>query len=138
MLSQKKMFNIAAWSLIAFGFIHEASFVYTYFTTVETTGFVVSMTQFHIEGTGTHLYSFYGGYGILMGLLLIAYGFLCLQISKGSEQHGSISASVIVLNIIISLAALVVSVMYFVFFIPIVLTGLATLFFVLAYIKSNN
>ena len=137
MFTPGKMFKIAAWCMIAFGFIHEASFVYTYFTTSNTEAFLVSMTAFHIDGTGTNLYSFYGGYGILMGILLIGLGILDIKLATAAGPSILTNGGVMFTNIIIALLALAVSIVYFVFVIPIALTGLASLFFIMAYAKAK-
>lgn len=130
--------SIASWCLIVFGLIHESAFVFSYLTMPEQEPVVLHMQNFNIEGTGAHIYSFYNGYALLMGVLLIVFGILNLVVIKNASVVLKNSATFLLLDIVVSLSGLIIAIIYFKFIVPIVLTGLATLFFIIAFINRNK
>ncbi len=70
----------------------------------------------------------------MMGILLIAYGLLNLSLTKTSmisEKH------IILINVIMSLFAFVISIKYF-FIVPVVFLGIAFLCFLMSFILSTK
>ncbi len=134
----KISFVIAAWCMILFGVIHEATFVYSYIILTDQEPVVQAMKHFPIVGTPTHLYSFYNGYALMMGLLLVSFGVGNLILIRGDAKRILALRSVMMLNIVVSLVSLLLSIVYFSFIVPVVLTGLALVFFSRAYYLSEK
>ena len=120
-----RLLKVAAWCILLFGIIHEATFIYSYVTLPETEPVVGAMKAFPIAGTPTHLYSFYNGYALLMGVLLMSLGIFYLVVIGAAGEALLRSGGFMGFNLLVSALALGISTVYFSFAVPIVLTGLA-------------
>ena len=109
----KKSLLIAAWCLILFGVIHAITFIYSYITISDQEPVVQAMKHFPIVGTPTHIYSFYNGYALMMGLMLVAFGVSNLILVRGDAKRVFTSRSFMILNVVVSLVALLLSIAYF-------------------------
>jgi len=121
----KRGLVVASWCMILFGIIHEITFIYSYLNTPAGDPVVQAMKGYPIAGTPTHLYSFYIGYALMMGLMLVAFGLVNLILVRAGAIQLFVSSALGPVNIVICLVALLLSTFYFSFAIPIVLTGLA-------------
>jgi len=119
-------YQVASWAFVTVGIGHTFTYLFSPKNT-EQIDFIEKMHSFSISiaNQNVSIFSFYEGFSLMMGLLLIAYGSINLLISKNNTSS-IIPANIIVFNILVSSTALVFSIIYF-FIVPVVFTGLATL-----------
>ena len=73
-------------------------------------------------GVDANIFSFYTGFSLMMGLLLIGYGLINLLMLKNNQQS-RLPINMLILNIIISFFSVIISLKYF-FLIPVVFTSI--------------
>jgi uncharacterized membrane protein len=134
----KRSLIIASWCTILFGLIHEATFLYTHFGATEPGIAVQAMKNQPVAGTSTNLYSFYTGYALMMGLLLVALGLIGLLLARAGAERLFLSSGLGAVHMIVYLSALLLSTLYFSFVVPIALTGLAFAFTVYAWVRGRH
>jgi len=131
----KISYKIASWSLILVGIGHTITTLLSSPTAVQKE-FIVKMQNFSVDifGSQTNIYSLHLGFSLMMGLLLFGYGLLSLQILKTQQNP---TFSVLVLNILITLMAVIISQLLF-FIIPVLFTSVAMIGFITALITKKN
>lgn len=135
-------YKIASWSLLIIGFGHTITYL-TAPNTPEQNAIINTMEElnFNMLGIDANIFSFYEGFSLMMGILLIGYGLINILILKNSQQS-NLPSNILILNIIISFFSLVISFKYF-FFIPVIFTGIPFVGYVLSFItiklkEKNN
>lgn len=127
------VYKAGCWSFIFVGIGHVVASK-SVPSTPERIEIVQEMKEFSISmlGTESNLYLFHEGFSLMMGILLIGYGFLNLAFMKECIIPGK---QIIIINIAVSLITFVVSVKYF-FIVPVVVLCIAFLCFFMALILS--
>ncbi len=129
------IYKIGCWSYIFVGIGHTVTYMLIP-NTPERTKILQDMKNFPISmpGTESNLYLFHEGFSLMMGSLLIAYGLLNLSLTKTSMIPGK---HVILINVIMSLLAFIISIKYF-FIVPVTFLGIAFLCFLISLILSDK
>jgi hypothetical protein len=138
MKTSTRLFSLAAWCLILFGLVHELTFVYSYISMPAEASVVQAMKHFPVKGTPKDLYSFYNGYALMMGLLLVGIGVMNLTLVKTYDEKLFSSLALVILEIVVSLIAFAISTVYFAFIIPVALTGAATILLMCVYFLEKR
>jgi len=130
-------YKIASWTLLLGGILHTLSDLLTP-ETPERTEIIRQMEVLPVQvlGTESNIFSFFQGFSLMMGLLLIGYGAINLFILKNNRQ-AALPSNILLLNSAICLVGVLVSVKYF-FIIPILLTGIPFLGFLISYLAKTN
>ena len=122
---------IGSWSLVFLGIGHLVTHLFLP-KTPEQEKMIQVMKDFVISmpGPDSTLLLFYEGFSLMMGLLLIGYG--TANVLFAADNFDSVrSKHILMLNVLVSLLAVVLSVVYF-FIVPIVFTAISLTAFVLA------
>lgn len=129
--------KMASWSLLLVGMGHTITYL-TAPNTAEQDEIVRKMETFTFQmlGTKANIFSFYQGFSLMMGLLLVGYGALNLLMLNNNKE-GHLPPNILSLNFIISLASVILSVKYF-FIVPVVFTSIALFGFSIALITKNR
>lgn len=132
----KFSYKIACWAFIVIGVGHIATDLLSP-KTHEQIEYIHAMKEFSINllGTETNIYSLFQGFSIIMGLLFVSYGLINLFFLQNHKKN-LVAKNIILLNILISLACMLLSLKYL-FIVPITLTGLAFLAFTFSYINRK-
>ena len=130
-------YKIASWSLLIVGFGHTITYL-TAPKTLEQNDMIITMKDmtFQMLGTEANIFSFYQGFSLMMGILLIGYGLLNILILKNNKQL-NLASNILILNIIISLVSLILSVKYF-FIVPIIFTSIPLVGFIISLSTKNK
>lgn len=133
----KNGYKIACWSFILVGTGHIFTDLFGP-KTPDQNEFIQTMKDFTIQlaGTETSIFSLHQGFSLTMGALLIAYGLLNLLILRNNHPT-SPATNILMLNILISVACVVLSALFF-FTVPIVLTSLACLGFIVSFLTRTT
>lgn len=133
---KKISYKIASWSFLLVGVGHTITDLTTP-KTPEQIAFIFKMKSFTIQilGTETNIFSFHQGYSLMMGLLLFGYGLLNLMMANNNALH--ISQGILILNITVSLIAVILSLKYF-FVVPVAFTSVALLGFTISFIANHK
>jgi len=128
-------FKIASLALLLGGIFHSLSDLLSP-ETPERNKIILQMKAItnQIFGTEFNMFSFFQGFSLMMGLLLFGYGALNLLILKNNQQ-ADIPSNILILNIIITLVSVILSVKYF-FIVPIAITSIAFLGFLISFITK--
>ncbi|VAW90031.1 Dipeptide transport system permease protein DppB (TC 3.A.1.5.2) [hydrothermal vent metagenome] len=123
------VYKVGCWSFVLVGLGHIVTSMLIP-NTPERVKMVQEMKSFSISmpGTESNLYLFHEGFSLMMGLLLTAYGLLNLAFAKISKMPVK---SVMLINVAVSLSALIISIKYF-FIVPVAFLGVAFLCFLIA------
>lgn len=129
-------FKIASWMLLLGGILHSLSDLLSP-ETPERNEIILQMKAItsQVFGTKFSMFSFFQGFSLMMGLLLFGYGALNLLILKNNQQ-ADIPSNILILNIIITLVCVMLSVKYF-FIVPIAITSIAFVGFLIAFITKT-
>lgn len=116
-------YKIASWSLLIIGFGHTITYL-TAPNTPEQNQLITTIKalNFDMLGVDANIFSFYEGFSLMMGLLLIGYGLINILTLKNNKQS-CLPTNMLILNIIISFFSVVISLKYF-FLIPVVFTSI--------------
>lgn len=133
MKSLSIIYKAGCWSFILVGLGHIVTSMLVP-NTPERVNIIQEMKNFSISiaGTRSNLYLFHEGFSLMMGVLLIGYGFLNLLLTDAWMIPGK---NIILINVTVSLIAFVISIKYF-FMVPTILLCAAFLCFVMALIMS--
>ncbi|MDC0230807.1 hypothetical protein OAK19_02485 [Aureispira] len=127
-------YKVGSWSFILVGIGHLIGHFLTPKTS-EQIEMLQIMKEFTIvmPGTDTNLLLFYTGFSIMMGIMLISYGFINLMFLKNNKQNNVAGNQILITNTLVSLISLILAIKYF-FIFPILLMTLALTGFTLALI----
>lgn len=125
MKTARRLMAAAGWCILLFGLIHQSAFIYSYVNMTDAEPVVQAMKAYPIEGTPTHLYSFYNGYALLMGWLLIAFGIFYIILARQAAHVLLGSRVFMTFSLVVAVVMCALSTVYFAFAVPIVLTSLA-------------
>jgi hypothetical protein len=116
-------YKTASWSLLIIGFGHTLTYL-TAPNTPEQNILITTMKalNFNMLGVDANIFSFYEGFSLMMGLLLIGYGLINILTLKNNKQS-YLPTNMLILNIIISFFSVAISLKYF-FLIPVVFTSI--------------
>jgi len=116
-------YKIASWSFLVIGFGHTITYL-TAPNTPEQNELITTMKalNFNMIGVDANIFSFYTGFSLMMGLLLIGYGLINLLMLNNNQQS-RLPINMLILNIIISFFSVVISLKYF-FLIPVIFTSI--------------
>lgn len=130
-------YKIAYWSHILIGFGHTITYLTAPNTPVQNE-IIITMKGliFDMFGVEANIFSFYQGFSLMMGLLLIGYGLLNRMFVKNSNQS-DLPSNILILNIIISFISVIISLKYF-FIVPIIFTSVAFLGYVISLSTKNR
>jgi hypothetical protein len=129
-------YKIASWTLLIGGIGHSLAELSTP-KTIELMELAHKMEDYtaQILGTEINMYNFHQGFSLMMGLLLFGYGSINLLILKNNQQS-NLPSNIIVLNLIITLVSALLSINFF-FIIPILLTAIPFLGFLISLVTKN-
>lgn len=129
---KNKLYKIASICMITLGVLHTLYFIFS----VATQEPVIYQTLSHVVKKGVvwllgerSLLAYYNGYSLSMGLLLISYGLLTLVTNRTYKAA--------ILSILISFAALVISIAYF-HMLAYLLMGLCFIFYFLSLLVKEK
>lgn len=130
-------YKIASWTLLVGGLLHSLGDLFSP-KTPEQNDLILQMKDItgQIFGTEFNVFSFFQGFSFMMGILLIGYGALNLLILKNNQQL-HLPSNILILNIIITLVGVIISIKYF-FLIPILITGIPFLCFLISFLTRKN
>jgi len=130
-------YKIASWILVLGGALHSSGDLFAP-ATPERDELILRMKEITIQlfGATFNAFSFFQGFSFMMGLLLIGYGVLNLLILKNNQQ-AHLPSNILILNIIICLVGVIISIKYF-FIIPILITGIPFLGFLISFLTKLN
>ncbi len=134
----KLFYKIGSWSYIIVGTGHLIGHLLTP-KTPEQIEILQTMKEFTISmpGTETNLLLFYTGFSLMMGIMLISYGWINLMFLKNNKQIDLADNKILITNILVSFISLILAIKYF-FIFPILLMSLALTVFTLAFIITNK
>ena len=130
-------YKIASWSLLLIGLGHTITYL-TAPNTPEQNELITTMKglNFNMLGVDANILSFYDGFSLMMGLLLIGYGLINILILRNSQQS-HLPSNIIILNVVISFFSAVISLKYF-FLIPVVFTSIPFIGFIISLSTRNR
>ncbi len=130
-------YKIASWTLLLGGILHSLADLLSPETPAKNE-IILQMKAFtgQVLGTQFNLWFFHQGFSLMMGLLLVGYGALNLLILKNNQQ-AALPSNVLILNIVVSLLSVIIAIKYF-FIIPVILTGIPLLGFLISFITKNK
>ena len=130
-------YKIASWSLLVIGFGHTITFL-TAPNTSEQNELITTMKalNFNMLGVDANIFSFYTGFSLMMGLLLIGYGVINLLMLKNNRQS-RLPNNILILNIIISFFSVVISLKYF-FIVPVIFTTIPLIGYLISLSTRNK
>jgi len=130
-------YKIASWSLLLIGLGHTITYL-TAPNTPEQNELIITMKglNFNMLGVDANILSFYDGFSLMMGLLLIGYGLMNILILRNSQQS-HLPSNVMILNVVISFFSAVISLKYF-FLIPVVFTSIPFIGFIISLSTRNR
>ena len=128
------IYKIGSWSYILVGLAHLNWALFSP-DTAEKIEIIQTLKGISISvpGTESNLYLFHEGFSLMMGVLLLGYGLLNLSIIRKSK---TIQKDKIILNIVVSLIALIISIKHF-FIVPVIFLGIAFFCFSTLFILSS-
>jgi hypothetical protein len=137
MKNSKLSYKIASWVLMIGGVIHTTFSLLTP-KTPEQAEITLTMKNFtaQVLGSEINIYDFHQGFSLMMGLLLFGYGAINLLILK-NNQLAPLPSNIILLNVIITFIGTLLSIRFF-FIIPILLTGIPFLGYLVSFLIKNN
>jgi hypothetical protein len=137
MKNSKFYYKIGAWSFVLLGIGHLLAHL-SMPKTEEQMILVRSMEQFKVNllGSGTNVLDFYNGFSIVMGFSILSYGLLNLVLIKYNYSSFSNLRPILLLNGLVAIITCILSIQFFFILPPVLLTGIATLAFALAYSTS--
>ena len=108
------LYKIGSLAFMLFGLMHTGGLLFSQITTEQSKVLDV-MQNFIISlpGRDSNLFLFHEGFSYMMGMLLIGYGTLNLALVYKNSELILLSRSLILINIIVSLIAVVICVKYF-------------------------
>ena len=123
---------IGSWSFVLLGMGHLATYLFLP-KTPEQEKMMQVMKDFVISmpGPDSTLLLFHEGFSLMMGLLLICYGTVNILFLAADSFDFLRSKHIAMLNVLVSLLAVVLSVIYF-FIVPVVFTTISLIAFGLA------
>ena len=123
---------IGSWSFVLLGIGHLITYLFLP-KTPEQEKMIQVMKDFVISmpGPDSTLFLFHEGFSLMMGLLLICYGTVNILFFAVDSFDFLRSKPIAMLNVLVSLLAVVLSVIYF-FIVPIVFTAISLIAFGLA------
>lgn len=134
-------YKIGAWSLVILGIGHLLAHVSLsmFAQTAEQLSIAQVMTAFQINllGSESNLMNFHNGYSLMMGILVLSYGLMNLIFVKYNSNAYVNIQPILILNSITALITCMLSIQLF-FIVPIALSGIASVAFVLAYINNTK
>ncbi|MCH2023407.1 MAG: hypothetical protein MK207_13105 [Saprospiraceae bacterium] len=136
---QKVLFyKIGNWCFILVGIGHLIGHFLTPKTS-EQLEMMQKMKEFSIAmpGRETNLLFFHTGFSIMMGIMLISYGYINLIFLKNNRQFNVPDKRILVTNTLVSLISLIIAIKFF-FIIPIIITSLAFSAFTLALLIATK
>jgi len=130
-------YKIASWSLLVIGFGRTITFL-TAPNTSEQNELITTMKalNFNMLGVDANIFSFYTGFSLMMGLLLICYGVINLLMLKNNRQS-RLPNNILILNIIISFFSVVISLKYF-FIVPVIFTTIPLIGYLISLSTRNK
>ena len=128
-------YKIASWALVLGGLVHSIADL-TSPKTAEQIEFMNQMKKFtgQVLGTEFNMFSFFQGFSLTMGLLLIGYGALNVLILKNNQKE-DLPTNILTLNILVTLVSVMLSIKYF-FIIPTILTSIPFVGFIISFISK--
>ena len=132
-----RSFKIASWALLIGGMIHTIADLFSP-STPQKEEILNQMKAFNgqVLGTTFDLASFFQGFSLMMGLLLIGYGAINVLLLK-NNQGSALPTNILILNIIITFVTVLISIKYF-FIIPVILTSIPFVGYLISFITKTS